>query len=160
MIMQRHIGKRISMTSSLLVLLFCTGFAYGKRKPTNEPPFQYVGGTENIQEGCGGKLEVRNDGLAFTCPAGTVNLPFSAITLMQYRRDLSSQVRGMNIAWKVQPPHERARHIQYFTVVCQEQGTIRAVVLSVEPVSMRPYLAEIELRSGKSVEVYRSYDED
>jgi hypothetical protein len=159
MIMQRHIGKRISMTSSLLVLLFCTGFAYGKRKPTNEPPFQYVGGTENIQEGCGGKLEVQKDGLAFTCPTGSVNLPFSAITLMQYRPDLSSQVWGMNIAWKVQPRRDKARHNQYLTVVYREQGAIHAVVLSVEPTSMRPYLAEIELKSGKSVQVWRSYDE-
>jgi hypothetical protein len=157
--MPHRFGRRISITSSLLVLLLCTGFAYGKRKPVNEPPFQYVGGTENIQQGCGGKLEVLKDGLAFTCPTGSVNLPFSAITLMQYRPDLSSQVWKMNIAWKVQPPHDKARHNQYFTVVYKEQGTIHAVVLSVEPISMRPYLAEIELKSGKSVQVWRSYEE-
>jgi hypothetical protein len=159
MVMQRHMGTRISIASSLLVLLLCSGLADGKRKPADEPPFQYVGGTENIPRGCGGKLEVRKDGLAFTCTTGSISLPFSAITLMQYRPDLSSQVWRMNIAWKVEPPRERVRHNKYLTVVYGEQGTIHAVVLSVEPDSLRPYLAEIELKSGKSVEVYRSYDE-
>jgi hypothetical protein len=159
MIMQLHMGKGISVASGVLVLLLCTGFAYGKRKPANEPPFDYVGGTENIQPGCAGKLEVLTDGLAFTCPTGSVNLPFAAITLMQYRPDLSDEVREMKIAWRVQPPHDKARHNKYFTVVSNEHGTIHAVVLSVERESMRPYLAEIELKSGKSVEVYRSYDE-
>ncbi|MBZ5669739.1 MAG: hypothetical protein LAO04_08420 [Acidobacteriia bacterium] len=157
--MQRHIGRCITMTSGLLAVLFLTGFAYGKRKPSDEPPFQYVGGTENIQQGCGGKLEVLKDGLAFTCPTGSVNLPFSAITLMQYRPDLSSQVWRMNIAWKVQPPHDKAKDNRYLTLVYREQDAIHAVVLRVEPITMRPYLAEIELQSGKGVEVWRSYEE-
>jgi hypothetical protein len=78
---------------------------------------------------------------------------------MEYRPDVSRQVWGMNIPWKVQPEHDKARHNQYLTVVYKEQGAIHAVVLSVEPASMRPYLAEIELRSGKSVQVYRSYND-
>jgi hypothetical protein len=159
MIMQRHMGKSISIVSGLLALLLCAGFAYGKRKPANEPPFEYVGGTENVPQGCNGKLEVRTDGLTFTCPAGSVDLPFSAITLMQYRPGLSDEVWDMKIAWKTQPPRDKARHNKYLAVVSNENGAIHAVVLSVEPDSMRPYLAEIELKSGKSVQVYRSYDE-
>ncbi len=156
---KRHPGKPISIASSLLVLISLAGFAYGKRQTTDVPPFQYVAGTEHLAQGCSGKLEVLKDGLAFACPAGSVNVPFAAITLMQYRPDVSKQVLRMNIAWKVQPPVKRLRNSQYFAVLYTAQGAVHALVLKVEPLQMRPYLAEIELQSGKSVQVYRSYEE-
>jgi hypothetical protein len=157
---KRHPGKPISIASSLLVLISLAGFAYGKRQTTDVPPFQYVAGTEDLAQGCSGKLEVLKDGLAFACPTGSVNVPFAAITLMQYRPDVSKQVLRMNIAWKVQPPVvKRLRNSQYFAVLYTAQGAVHALVLKVEPLQMRPYLAEIELQSGKSVQVYRSYEE-
>jgi hypothetical protein len=154
-----HPRNPVSIASSLLVLISLSGFAYGKRQTADLPPFQYVGGTEDLAQGCSGKLEVLKDGLAFACPAGSVNVPFAAITLMQYRPDLSKQVLRTNIAWKVQPPVKRLRDNQYFTVLYTVQGAVHALVLKVEPMQMRPYLAEIELQSGKSVQVYRSYEE-
>jgi hypothetical protein len=157
---QRHPGKPISIASSLLVLISLAGFAYAKRQAPDEPPFQYVAGTEDLAQGCAGKLEVLKDGLAFACPAGTLDVPFAAITLMQYRPDVSKQVLRMNIAWKVQPPVvKRLRDNEYFAVLYTAQGAVHAIVLKVEPLQMRPYLAEIELKSGKSVQVYRSYGE-
>lgn len=157
--MRSHTGRRFAASSSLLLLFLFTGWVYGKRKPTEVPLFLYEAGTENLARGCGGKLEVLKDALAFTCPQGSVTMPFSAITLMQYRPDVSKQVVGMNIDWKVRPALDRARDNIYFTVLCNENGKTRAVVLRVDVVSLRPYLAEIELKSGKNVQVYRSYDE-
>jgi hypothetical protein len=156
----RHPGKPIFIVGSLLLLISLAGFAYAKRQTPDEPPFQYVAGTEDLVGGCYGKLEVLKDGLAFACPAGSLNVPFVAITLMQYRPDVSKQVLQMNIAWKVQPPVvKRPKDTQYFAVLFTAQGAVHAIVLKVEPLQMRPYLAEIELKSGKSVQVYRSYGE-
>jgi len=157
--MQRCPGRILAIAASLLALLYLTGFAYGKRKPADDPPFQYLGGTENLPSGCGGRLEILRDSLAFTCTAGSVNMPFTAITLMQYRPNLSKQVSRMNIPWKVQPQLGRVKDNEYLTILYNEQGTVHGLVLKVDPPDMRPYLAEIELRSGKSVQVYRSYDE-
>ena len=53
----------------------------------------------------------------------------------------------------------RGRENRYFTIVSSDQGKLRAVVLRVDENNMRPYFAEIELQSGKSVEEYRSFDE-
>jgi hypothetical protein len=160
MVTPRHYGKRISITSSLLALIFLAGFAYGKKKPPiDQPPFEYVAGTEDIQAGCDGKLEVLKDSLSFTCPKGSVTLPFSAITLMQYRPNLNPKVARMKIDWKVRPDFSKAKENAYFTVLYNEKDVIRAVVLKVDPPAMRPYLAEIELKTGKSVQVWRSYED-
>jgi hypothetical protein len=88
-----------------------------------------------------------------------VTLPFSGITVLQYRPDVSKAVMDMKIPWKVPPQLSRVRENKYFTVVCNDQGKIRAMVLQVDPNTLIPYLAEIELRSGKTVQVWRSYDE-
>ena len=66
---------------------------------------------------------------------------------------------GMNIPWKLRPQLTRVRQNKYFTIVCNDQGKLRVVVFRVEENDMRPYFAEIELRSGKSVQEYRSFDE-
>jgi hypothetical protein len=66
---------------------------------------------------------------------------------------------AMKIPWKVVPQLPRVKENKYFTVVCNEQGKLRVVVLRVNENDMRPYFAEIELQSGKSVQEYRSFDE-
>ena len=155
-----HMGRRLRALSTLALLLLLAGSLYGKRKPSEEPlPFEYYAGTADIEHGCGGRLEVLRDALAFTCPGGTMSLPFAAITLMEYRPDISKRVLRMNIDWKVRPQQWKARENQYLTVVSNENGKIRALVLKVDSTALRPYLAEIELKSGKNVQVYRSYDE-
>ena len=160
MMMPHRMTKRLAISISLLMaLLLLTGSSYGKHKKAEEPPFQYMAGTENIEKGCAGKLEVLKEGFTFKCPAGTFSLPFSAITLMQYRPDVSAEVLAMKIPWKLKPQLTRVRENKYFTIVCNEQGKLRAVVLRVDENDMRPYFAEIELQSGKSVQEYRSFDE-
>ena len=122
--------------------------------------FQYAGGTEKIEIDCAGKLEVTTEGLIFKCPGASVEMPFSTITLMQFRPDVSPRVRNLKLKWTTYPSILIAgRQNRYFTVVCKKQGVTHVMVLRVDPLSMRPYLAEIELKSGKRVEVmpYEDY---
>ena len=157
--MHGHKERRDLAASALLVLLLLAGWAYGKKKTADTSPFIFLAGTDDLHKGCGGKLEVLKEGLAFTCPSGSVTLPFSGITVLQYRPDVSKAVMDMKIPWKVPPQLSRVRENKYFTVVCNDEGKIRAMVLQVDSNTLIPYLAEIELRSGKTVQVWRSYDE-
>jgi hypothetical protein len=158
--MPHRLTQRLAISINLLMaLLLLTGSSYGKHKKADEPPFQYEAGTENIEKGCAGKLQVLREGFTFKCPAGAFSLPFSAVTLMQYRPDVSAEVLAMKIPWKAKPQITKLRENKYFTVVCNEQGKLRAVVLRVSEDEMRPYFAEIELQSGKSVQEYRSFGE-
>ena len=161
MMMPLRMTKRLAISVSLLMaLLLLISSSYGKHKNTaEEPPFQYEAGTEKIDKGCGGKLEVLKEGFSFKCSGGTINVPFSAITLMQYRPDVSEEVLAMKIPWVTKPQPVRVRENKYFTIVSNEQGKLRAVVLRVDENNMRPYFAEIELQSGKSVQEYRSFGE-
>ena len=127
---------------------------------TREAIFQYAGGTEKIEIDCAGKLEVTPEGLGFKCPTASLDMPFSTISLMQFRPDVSPQVRRLKLKWTTYPNILIAgKQNRYFTVVCKKQGVTHVVVLRVDSLSMRPYLAEIELKSGKRVEVmpYEDY---
>ena len=158
--MPHRMTQRLAICINLLaVLLLLAGSSFGKHKKALEPPFQYQAGTENIEAGCAGKLEVLKEGFTFNCAAGTFSLPYSTVTVMQYRPDVSAEVLAMKIPWKVKPQISRGRVNQFFTIVCNDQGKLRAVILRVSEDDMRPYFAEIELQSGKSVKEYRSYDE-
>ena len=160
MMMPHRLTQHLAIAINLLVALFLLpGSGYGKHKKPDEPPFQYEAGTENLERGCAGKLEVLREGFTFKCPGGTFTLPFSGVTLMQFRPDVSPQVMAMKVPWKLQPQQVRMRENKFFTIVCTEQGKLRVVVLRVSEDNMRPYFAEIELQSGKSVQEYRSFDE-
>jgi hypothetical protein len=160
MMMPHRMTKRLAISISLLTaLLLMISSSYGKHKKVEEPPFEYLAGTENLERGCAGKLEVLKDGFAFRCASGTFSLPFSGITVMQFRPDVSAQVLALKIPWKIKPQLARVRENKYFTIVCNDQGKLRAVVLRVSEDAMRPYFAEIELQSGKSVQEYRSFGE-
>ena len=155
--MTRGMGVLAGLLMALF-LLISSGFGKHK-KPVDVPPFLYQAGTENIQKGCGGRLEVRKEQFAFRCPDGMFEIPYAGITLMQYRRDLSPEVMAMKISWAYAPSLTRVSSNKYFIIISNEKGTLRAVVLRVDEKNMRPYFAEIELQSGKSVQEYRSYDE-
>jgi hypothetical protein len=135
----------------MILGLACSTFG---NEQAGDSVFQYAGGTEKIEVDCAGRLEVTLEGLVFKCPSGSVDMPFSTITLMQFRPDVSPRVRRLKLKWTTYPttliPGKQNR---YFTIVYKNQGVTHVVVLKVDPLSMRPYLAEIELRSGKRVEV-------
>lgn len=148
--------KVIGGSLALATLLAVASPAYGREKPTG-PQFKYVGGTESIQELCEGNLELGSTALTFKCPAGSISVPYSSISLMQYRPDISRQVWRMKLKWKPRPavdtPIVGNRRNRYFTVLYTEQGATQAMVLDVASEVMRPYLAEIDLKAGKRVEV-------
>jgi hypothetical protein len=156
---QRSAKARPIMANLLVVVLVLASFAYGKHKKSEEPPFEYMAGTEDIGKGCAGKLEVLKEGFNFKCPGGGFNFPYSAVTLMQYRPDVSPEVTAMKIPWKLAPQLARVRENKYFTIVSNDQGKLRAVILRVDENDMRPYFAEIELQSGKSVQEFRDFGE-
>jgi|SRR5689334_11024909 len=152
-------GRIVGLVGLLMASFLLAGLVFGKKKPVEVPPFLYQAGTEKIEKGCGGRLEVHKEGFAFHCPGGSFEFPYAGITVMQYRRDLSPEVVAMKIPWAYPPTLSRVSSNKYFTIVSNEQGKLRAVVLRVDEKNMRPYFAEIELQSGKSVDEYRSYEE-
>jgi len=147
---------------SAALLLATAAIVYGSEEGI-EPQFKYAAGTESISEGCEGNLELATTGLTFRCPTGAVTASFSSITLMQYRNDVSRKVRKMKLKWKVKPnfivPLLGGKRNRYFTVVFKDDEATHAMVLRVSPHDMRPYLAEIDLKSTRRVEVqgYENY---
>ncbi len=122
------------------------------------PHFKYAGGTEDIRPACDGNLELSSTEMTFHCSAGSATIPYTSISLMQYRPDVSSHVRKMKLKCKVPLPHGGGKRNKYFTVLYDLQGSKHVIVLHVPPADMRPYLAEIDLKSGKRVEV-KSFEE-
>jgi hypothetical protein len=137
----------------LAIVLPACSAADGKEKKPEQEQFKYVGGTELIQEGCRGNLELTSSALTFRCSGASISASYSSISLMQYRSNISRQVMKMKIAWKVRPAAKHGKRNRYFTVLYNDGGSARAIVLDVTPAVMQPYLAEIDLKAGKRVEV-------
>jgi hypothetical protein len=136
----------------LLAVLLGVHGAAGREKP-KETPFRYVGGTLGPSESCKGVLETSSEDMTFRYPTAAITIPFSSITLMQYRADVSRKVRRMHLQWSLFPPRGRGNENHYFTVVYNEKGGRQALVLEVSPAAMRPYLAEIDLKYGRRIDV-------
>ncbi|MBI1983179.1 MAG: hypothetical protein HYS61_03160 [Acidobacteria bacterium] len=151
----------VGLCCLLAALLIAPASIRGREEPI-EAQFKYAAGTESLHQGCEGNLELTSTGLTFRCPGGSITVPFSDITLMEYRNDVSRKIRKMKIPWRVKPnfvvPLLGGRRNRYFTVVFKTDGTARALVLRVSPDAMRPYLAEIDLKSAHRVEVRRYGD--
>jgi len=139
----------------LALLLVAGTVAYGSKEPGG-PPFAYMGGTEDVAQGCRGILAVTATELVFKCPEHPLAIPYAAISLMEYRPEISPKILRMDLKWKVELPVEhgrKSRKNKYFSVVFEQAGT-HLVVFDVEPQNMVSYLAEIELKTGKRVEVW------
>jgi hypothetical protein len=153
--------QKAGLLAGVLVLaLAASPIAGGEESVQSQ--FKYAGGTEILPEGCEGNLELRPEFMAFTCRGGEVSVPYSSITLMQYRSGISWHVRHLKVPWKVRPvifPQVvGGKKNRYFTVIYRLEGHPRVLILRVHPDAMRPYLAELDLRSQKRVEV-QSYEE-
>jgi hypothetical protein len=139
------------------MLLSAPGFAVPVEavsgKSSSPADFKYVGGTEKLSEDCQGKLEITSSSLVFSCPEGSIRIPYDSIVVMQYRSDVSRQVRRMKLDWVLKPLSVRRKNNRYFTLVYTRQGRKQAIILDVSPDAMRPYLAEIDLKSGRRVDV-------
>lgn len=76
MMMPYRMARPIVIAINLLMaLLLVNGSSYGKHKKAEEPPFQYLAGTENIEKGCGENWRYSKKGLnlgareePLTCP--------------------------------------------------------------------------------------------
>jgi hypothetical protein len=145
---------RIATALATLILAAPPALAHQEELPT---PFKYVGGTENVITGCQGQLELTSEAMTFRCPSSSVSIPFSSLRHMEYRKDLSRKVRRSKLKWKVRPTIVRpifgGNRNRYFTVLFEAENSTRAMVLDVQPEAMRPYLAEIDLKTGKRVDV-------
>jgi hypothetical protein len=128
------------------------------REKIKELPFRYVGGTLGPVKTCNGDLETSPNELTFRCRRGAIAVPYSSITLMQYRADVSRKVRKMKLRWKLTPPKGGGSENRYFTIIYDESGSRQGLVLEVSPVAMRPYLAEIDLRTGRRIDVQAHED--
>jgi hypothetical protein len=148
--------------SGLLTMLVLTAGAAVAREETPKPQFKYAAGTESLSDGCEGNLELSSEGLTFKCLEGEVTAPYSSISLMQYRSDISRKVRHLKVHWKVRPDYQwpifSGKTNRFFSVVYHLKGATHVLILRVPPQAMRPYLAEIELRAEKRVEV-ESYED-
>jgi len=145
---------RLMLGSVLVAWVAAAVPAEARRKPQQlPPPFEYAGGTEAVPPSCAGNLEVSSDALIFKCPQRTVSMPFAAISLMQYRSDVSYRVSKLGVHWKAFPAKQGGKQNRFLTIVYTHPAATHVVILQVAPQSMRPYLAEIELKSGKRVEV-------
>jgi hypothetical protein len=137
------------------------GWLHSEEKP-KESEFKYAGGTETIPEGCSGQLELTTDNLSFACFQYDVRVPYSSIKLMEYRPNVSRRVWKLKPKWKVRPAGGGGKRNRYFTVAYSQGGKTHVMVLEVLPDAMRPYLAEIDLKAGRRVEVmgYEDYRSD
>ena len=148
---------------AMLVLLGAWSFALASNKH-GATPFKYEAGTEKIPRSCRGFVEVGATALSFKCTGGSVSVPYSSIKLMQYRPGISRKIRNMKIKWEVSPgvglPFVGGHRNRYFAIVYEEEGATRAIVLDVPPQTMRPYLAEIDVKAGKRVEVEETEELD
>lgn len=149
-----------------LALALCLGPASwcAPHSSPKRPEFKFIGGTQYVQPGCVGKLEITSQAMTFTCAQYSIPMPFGSVRLMQYRTGLSRKVRKMKLHWKVRPqtvglPFGKKQN-RYFTVVYAREGTPEALVLKVAPEDMQPYLAEIDLAAGQRVEVEFTADND
>lgn len=141
--------------SSIVLVATCAAPASDHAR---EPQFRYVGGTEDVLPGCAGTLEITADALVYECAQYTVTVPYDSIEIMQYRADVSKRVRKLKVKWKVEPPFGGGGKNRYFALVYGRPGATRAVVLQVPADQMRPYLAEIDLKAGRRVDVQRHED--
>ena len=143
-------GQRVWLV--LVAALLGLHGAAGREKP-KEFPFRFIGGTLGPADPCKGVLETSSNDLTFRCGNDAIAVPYSSIILMQYRSDVSRKVRRMKLRWKLYPSVGRGSENRYFTVVYNESGDRQGLVLQVSAEVMRPYLAEIDLRAGRRIDV-------
>ena len=131
-----------------------------KDQASHAPQFTYAGGTEDVADGCVGVLQLTSSSMTYKCGERALTIPYGGIDVMQYRRDVSPEVWQMNPDWKVKPPqyHLKGKQNHYFTLVYRDSGNAHILVLDVPVDQMNPYLAEIELKTGRQVDVQRHDD--
>ena len=159
--LQPHSLLRAACFGLLLILSPSSSVAIAseqKELRTHEPQFKYAGGTEGILPGCAGTLQITSSSLTYSCAPSSLEIPYGAIEIMQYRADVTRHVRKLKVKWHVPPPMGGGHNNRYFTLVYRVSGATHVLVLEVPNDEMRTYLAEIDLKCGRRVDVQRHED--
>ena len=167
---QTHLPPRGGLRSRGMAVVFALSllpptiipnvFHRKKGQETQAPQFTYAGGTEDVAEGCVGVLQLTSNSMAYKCGGRTLMIPYKDIDVMEYRQNVSPSVWKMNPNWKVKPPeyHIKGKGNHFFTLVYRDSGATHILVLDVPVDQMNPYLAEIELKTDRRVDVQRHED--
>ncbi len=134
----------------LAAVLLLTPQAWARSR--DQSLFKYVAGTESIPKDCTGKLEVTETHLVFLCAEKSLSVPYSDITQMEFQPQVSKRIRKMKLAWTLKPTSARSKHEGFFTVIFRASRQMRAIILKVRDETMRPYMAEIDLKTGRPIE--------
>ncbi|HEV2177046.1 MAG TPA: hypothetical protein VGW33_07565 [Terriglobia bacterium] len=154
----RASGRRAALKVSGLAALLLLAPAAASAQKAKQPQFAYVAGTEDVLAGCEGTIELTSQQLSFLCAQYSLHAPYAAISRMEYRSGVSRSVRKLKLKWKLKPPEGGGKKNRYFTIVYREGGATHVVVLEVAPDEMQPYLAEIDLKAGRRVDVQNHED--
>ncbi|HLW79152.1 MAG TPA: hypothetical protein VKU44_06080 [Terriglobia bacterium] len=152
----------VAIVAALVMLGLAGGSssAYGRDKKPKGAEFLYLGGTEAIRVKCNGRVELGQQALTYKCEGHVIVIPYASIVHMQYRNDISKDILTLDVRWWARPELERVKDNRYFTIEYRAGEAIHIMVFDVRSEVMIPYFAEIDLKSGKRVEVrgYESYD--
>lgn len=153
--------KRSLLLGLGMIIALAAPLAWGSAHANSaEDQFTYAGGTESLQYHCEGQLQVASSSMTFRCATGAITIPFDSITHMEYRPKVSPKVQKMKLRWTARPEGSGGKKNRFFTVLYKKDRRVHAVVLQVSPNEMRPYLAVLELHTGKRIAVwdYRGFD--
>lgn len=141
------IAKMAALLAAILLLV-----PYASAESSHDSVFKYVAGTEPIPKDCTGKLHVTEPALVFQCAGQSLSIPYRTITQMEFLPRVSEKIRKMKLPWVIRPTSAHGRHDGFFTVVYSSSGQAHAIIMRVRNEIMRPYMAEIDLRTGHPIE--------
>jgi hypothetical protein len=147
--MKDHKHIKAAAFLSVVAVLLMAPLAWGRSH--NKSFFEYVAGTESMPKGCEGKLEVTEKALVFRCSGASLTVPYGSITQMEYRPSVSKQIRKMKLDWAIKPSSSHSKHEGFFSVLFSDNCQTHAIILKVPEETMRPYMAEIDLRTGRAI---------
>ncbi len=142
--------KMAKWAACLAAVLLLTPQAWARSR--GQELFKYVAGTESLPKDCMGQLEVTESHLVFQCAENSVSISYDDITKMEFQPQVSKRIRKMKLQWTIKPTSARGKHEGFFTVLFRASRQMRAIILKVRDDTMRPYMAEIDLKTGRPIE--------
>jgi hypothetical protein len=149
---ERAMNKLRIVKTGALVASIVMFVPHAWARSHDESVFKYVAGTEPLPKDCTGKLEVAKSDLVFQCGGQSLSIPYGAITQMEFQPRVSKKIRKMKLAWAIKPTSAHGRHDGFFTVLYSSNGQTHAITLRARKDTMRPYMAEIDLKTGQPIE--------
>ena len=150
-VMQKFNFVKTAVVLAAVVLLPPPAWA----RSNHDSVFKYVAGTEPLPKGCTGKLEVTEPALVFQCAGQSLSIRYGTITQMEFLPQVSKKIRKMKLPWIIEPTSAHGGHDGFFTLLYSINGHLHAIILRVRNEVMRPYMAEIDLRTGRPIESRR-----